>query len=209
MDKLEDRLKDLILYVNQNSKFDIYAVELEYYKHAEFEIMIPKLFGNEVKKDIPTQQSNRWSDSTEDDFFEFTRTLPQSGIITQNLSKSVLELADIFRKLAKIANGSVWYSKIQNSSRGDYQKQGINDANSVVINLDSDSAMGFWVKNKQGPLIDFINDILEGLIEEGMLGRTPESRSYGRWFINLRSSSDKEIDKFIEICRNSLYKLTN
>ena len=58
MDKLEDRLKDLILYVNQNSQFDIYAVELEYYKHDAYEIIIPKIFGAEVKKDIAVSGSN-------------------------------------------------------------------------------------------------------------------------------------------------------
>src|SRR3990167_4738062 len=52
MDKLDDRLKDLILYVNQNSQFDIYAVELEYYKHDTYEIVIPRIYGTEVKKDI-------------------------------------------------------------------------------------------------------------------------------------------------------------
>ncbi len=57
MDKLDDRLKDLILYVNQNSQFDIYAVELEYYKHDTFEIIIPKIFGAEVKKDITVSSS--------------------------------------------------------------------------------------------------------------------------------------------------------
>ena len=50
MDRLYQELKDLITFVNQNSKFDIYAVELEFYKHEKFEIMIPKLFGTEVKK---------------------------------------------------------------------------------------------------------------------------------------------------------------
>ena len=43
MDKLEDRLKDLITSVNQNSEFDIYAVQIEFYKHEEYEIVIPKL----------------------------------------------------------------------------------------------------------------------------------------------------------------------
>ena len=32
MDAVEDRLKDLIVYINQNSQFDIYAVQMEYYK---------------------------------------------------------------------------------------------------------------------------------------------------------------------------------
>jgi len=58
MDSLEDRLKDLIIYINQNSKFDIYGVELEYYQHDSFEILIPKLYGNEVKKDIGTNKQD-------------------------------------------------------------------------------------------------------------------------------------------------------
>lgn len=58
MDNLHDQLKDLILYMNQNSKFDIYGVELEYYQHESFEIMIPKLFGAEVKKDVSSKRLN-------------------------------------------------------------------------------------------------------------------------------------------------------
>ncbi len=52
MDTLHEQLKNLILYINQNSEFDIYAVELKYYKHASYEIVIPRLFGSEVKKDL-------------------------------------------------------------------------------------------------------------------------------------------------------------
>ena len=79
MDSLDDRLKDLILYVNQNSKFDIYAVDFEYYKHDQFEIVIPKLYGSEVKKDLlqrtksAKKESNQW-------LIEFLKTmnLPES-----------------------------------------------------------------------------------------------------------------------------------
>lgn len=55
MDTLHEQLKNLILYLNQNSEFDIYAVELKYYKHDAYEIVIPKLFGSEVKKDLTTK----------------------------------------------------------------------------------------------------------------------------------------------------------
>lgn len=57
MDAIEDRLKDLIVYINQNSQFDIYAVQMEYYQFEKYEIMIPKLFGVEVKKDLKTTKS--------------------------------------------------------------------------------------------------------------------------------------------------------
>jgi hypothetical protein len=56
MDMLEDRLKDLITYVNQNSEFDIYAVQIELYRHEDYEIVIPKLYGAEVKKDVGTRR---------------------------------------------------------------------------------------------------------------------------------------------------------
>jgi len=72
MDHLEDRLKDLILFINKNSQFDVYAVELEYYKFKDHELMIPKLFGNEVKKDINVATNTASARKTwnEDMFFE-------------------------------------------------------------------------------------------------------------------------------------------
>jgi hypothetical protein len=47
MDKLHEELKDLIVFMNQSSKFAIFAVEMKYYKHDRFEVIIPKLFGAE------------------------------------------------------------------------------------------------------------------------------------------------------------------
>lgn len=55
MDKLDARLKDLISYINQNSKFDIYVVELDFYKHNEFEVVILKLYGAEVRKEVSSR----------------------------------------------------------------------------------------------------------------------------------------------------------
>ncbi len=52
MDTIDERLKDLIVYINQNSQFDIYAVQMEYYRFEKYEIMIPRLFGAEVKKNF-------------------------------------------------------------------------------------------------------------------------------------------------------------
>ena len=66
MDSIDERLKDLILYVNQNSQFDIYAVQLQYYKFEDYEIMIPKIFGVEVKKNIRSGSSNnrkKWDEA--------------------------------------------------------------------------------------------------------------------------------------------------
>lgn len=59
MDRLHDQLKDLIVFLNQNSRFDIYAVEVDYYKHEGYEILIPKLYGAEVKKSAGLTPSGR------------------------------------------------------------------------------------------------------------------------------------------------------
>jgi len=67
MDEIKDRLKDLILFVNQNSQFTVYAVEFSYYKHGSQEIIIPRIFGNEVKKDIGVKSSSQrkpWNETT-------------------------------------------------------------------------------------------------------------------------------------------------
>lgn len=101
MDKLHGQLKDLIVFINENSRFDIYAVELEYYKHEEYEIMIPKLFGSEVKKDIGVSTSSstrrKWE---EKDFFEDA---------AKNLDKQqLIELRKFYDYLKKKADVISW-----------------------------------------------------------------------------------------------------
>ena len=67
MDKLEDDLKNLVAFLNYNSRFDIFAVEMDFYSYEDYGIMIPKIFGAEAKKDIAVSSSRneRW---TEDRF---------------------------------------------------------------------------------------------------------------------------------------------
>lgn len=78
MDHLHDQLKDLIIFLNNNSEFTIYAVELEYYKHHNFEILIPKLFGSEVKKDIGKSIQSKII-PTDDEFISAYKGRPEEG----------------------------------------------------------------------------------------------------------------------------------
>jgi len=66
MDHLHDQLRDLIVFLNNNSEFTVYAVELEFYKHKDYEILIPKLYGAEVKKDLG--KSSYQAIPTDDEF---------------------------------------------------------------------------------------------------------------------------------------------
>lgn len=70
MDNVPRSLKNLILFMNQNSQFSIYAVELEYYVHEGYEILIPHVFGAESKKKVvpyPAGKRKKWD---EDSFFK-------------------------------------------------------------------------------------------------------------------------------------------
>lgn len=62
LDKVEMRLKDLVYFINQNSKFTIYPVEIEFYKFENYQIVIPKLYGAEIKKSIGVRSSSSWDE---------------------------------------------------------------------------------------------------------------------------------------------------
>jgi len=59
MDQLEERLKKLILYLNRKSDFDIFAVEIENYQWKGNEIVIPRLFGVNIRKDFSAQTARK------------------------------------------------------------------------------------------------------------------------------------------------------
>lgn len=92
MDRLEARLKDLIVFINQSSEFDIFAVELEYYKFKDYEILIPDLFGAEVKKNIKKSvKRKKWDES------KFFQELDQ---LDKKYVKSIRKLYDFSKKEA-------------------------------------------------------------------------------------------------------------
>jgi hypothetical protein len=99
MDTLHEQLKNLILYLNQNSEFDVYAVELKYYKHESFEIVIPKLFGSEVKKDL-TQKTKPGLPADKDFLTAYAQARQE---------KQAQEYLDIFHDISegRLANAGV------------------------------------------------------------------------------------------------------
>jgi hypothetical protein len=59
MDQMDSRLRDLISFVNESSKFSIYAVEVVAYQIQDGEIFLPKVYGAEVEKKYGTSASER------------------------------------------------------------------------------------------------------------------------------------------------------
>lgn len=69
MDRLSDQFRDLIRFMNENSRFRILAVELDYYQHDGMEIVSPRLYGAETRRvaDGATSVRGQWSQEA---FFE-------------------------------------------------------------------------------------------------------------------------------------------
>jgi len=74
MDQVPPALKDLILYINQNSIFTVYGVELEYYEHGDMNILKPQLFGAETRRKSVTSTGSACKKWDETSFFEEAET---------------------------------------------------------------------------------------------------------------------------------------
>ena len=64
MDRLEARLRNLIQFMNQSSQFRILAVELDYYRHGDAEIVVPRIFGGERTPPNPPPIRGKWNEQT-------------------------------------------------------------------------------------------------------------------------------------------------
>ncbi len=67
MDKLHDSFKDLINFINANSNFRLLGCEIEFYRHEDLEILIPKLYGAEIKKTLSSSSPaarKKWDELT-------------------------------------------------------------------------------------------------------------------------------------------------
>lgn len=50
MDEVDEALKDLIRFINPNSNFKVYVVDLKFFKHQEIEVVVPTMYGVEAAK---------------------------------------------------------------------------------------------------------------------------------------------------------------
>jgi hypothetical protein len=75
MDKLDDKLTNIIDFLNIKSSFSIYAVTFDYYKPEGFEIIIPNVYGRESEKASTIKSTSIRNNWNKDDFDEeFSKT---------------------------------------------------------------------------------------------------------------------------------------
>jgi hypothetical protein len=69
MNRLDDRLRNLITYLTRNSNFSFIAVEMQFYYHEGLEIVIPNLFGAEASRvKRPIASTSRPTKGSRDEF---------------------------------------------------------------------------------------------------------------------------------------------
>lgn len=210
MDKLHDALKNLILYVNQNSKFDIYAVELEYYKHAEFEIMIPKLFGNEVKKDVAVSSkadNNPWVQTDVSAFIADVRQRQSDGLISEALVNSFLELHQTYVEVSHRFNDIVKYFSRpkQKDIRCLFEYSDAN-GNGVYLILDSTCRIESWKhKDRDTQQEKYINYIEEKSNEQKLFNKDWVAPKW--WGASFVKFDDSQAEKILEISKEALKEL--
>jgi hypothetical protein len=61
MDTLDERLKALVRFLNENSEFEVLAVEMDVYQHDDTRIVIPRLFGAQTRKHAAQRSADSWT----------------------------------------------------------------------------------------------------------------------------------------------------
>ena len=153
MDHLHDQLKDLIVFLNNNSQFTIYAVELEYYKHNDYEIIIPRIYGAEVKKSVGINTSRQPVPSDEE-FVEAYKDSPEQS-----------KVAEIINLLNKIREKPSNYANITASKSPKYLNfyvmTSYQDKVTISLPLNPEAEGGglqVWITNKNhGPVEEVLN----------------------------------------------------
>lgn len=84
MDKVSDDIKNLVIYINKRSRFDIYLVGVDYYSKDGIEIIIPKLYGVPDRKEVEPRTSRRVakaSGMSSEEYLEAAKTNLGTGFV--------------------------------------------------------------------------------------------------------------------------------
>ena len=195
MDSIGKRLKDLIVYMNQNSKFDIYGVELEYYQHDNFEIMIPKIYGAQVKKDVATRKVSSAIPLSDKEFIEAFDLNIQEAVqsivsLRDKISSNEISIQGLSSR--KTAKNIYFYYKLPGENKN------VLTAEIGVFGTTAGTDLRFHTdsETKYQPVLEQIETIL-GIPTNSLNSK----RKYGlvsKWSLE-KFSPDKFIKLFIEL----------
>jgi hypothetical protein len=136
MDRLDERLKDLIAFVNVNSKFAVLGVGLDFYEDGDLKVLIPTLHGAEAAKQPQRSEGAKpFSDAASFLVGVETHLSPEDAIVVRQLYEWVAA------RTKKIRFG-------RGSERGSITPlfSGV-----PLFNLYSDGTLAFYFKGLKSP----------------------------------------------------------
>lgn len=197
MDKAYSQLKDLVVFINQNSRFNIFLVELEYYKYEDYEIIIPKLFGSEVKKDLTSSSSLLYSRKKWDENSFFLET-------ENKLRKEYLEaIKKLFNFSKKEADQISWGT---GSSKGSFNSRFNNISVRSLYSVFTDGSLQInfgWLRDNENTIR--IKEILGNRLMRIKEFSIPKDFSE-KWVSIPIENWYNHVDEFIEIIKDLIKK---
>jgi hypothetical protein len=208
MDRLHDALKDLVMFVNQNSKFDLYAVELEYYVHDSFEIIIPKLYGAEVKKTVSTAANSAvsWVSTTEEEYLEKLKVNTEtSPHLTYD---QALQIHELNKVLSAKTEGHIEYTV--SPAKPYIIKALMKSDDNWNYAFDTSGTLSFYLYKKENEQVRVFRRLLDHLIENNLFGKKPILKDKAQFFITqAQVTAALDIDKLIELYQLSIDEVLN
>lgn len=209
MDKLHNRLKDLIVYVNQSSYFDIYAVEVEYYKHDDFEIIIPKLYGAEVKKEVVSKKSGgSYSYSKADKESFLADIINHKSSLSEYAARVFPDILEIYEKLADKYDAKLVFSRSDRVGQVHATLQTI-DGKKATSLYSTGVIWTYNLKDEEDGLAQYTRRVLNRLIDEKLFDKNEKALTASQWGVMLTHSKnnpkvDEQIARLIEILNEEI-----
>ncbi len=197
MDNIDPRLKDLILFINQNSQFSIYAVELKYYKKGSLEILAPDLHGAEIRK-RNSNVSKKFQDSNPADFW---------SAVEANQAIAVTDM----KRLVKTIESSVQENatfKYTTNPAGEQAAYIRTEEGKIPLLLYASGKLTLHCRSKSNTLYHRANRILLMKLSREQLFLSeklkPEQPSFKK--LDLTGGTAEEINKLITLYQQAIKK---
>lgn len=195
MDEIEDYLKDIVMFINQNSKYDLYAVEFRYYKDGDKEIISPSIFGNEVKKEVSVSRKNATNRYTPCDETDFVRSVCINDIEPQ-IKEQILKALGIFKNVVKKTTDDGVFQCSARLDRYDYGAH--------VFSFNNDGRLTIFITSqdyKDTPLANYFRVVAQKMREQNLFEVADPDMQRTVWVVSNQYSVD-DYRKFVAICES-------
>ena len=178
MDEIEPHLKDMVRLINQNSKYDVYAIETSFYKNDDQEIMTAEMFGDEVKKEmgVKVKKSSSWKNCVETDFVKAV----YSGDTDSLLKGQILRLLGILKNLMRSTTNDATFVRVES------ERLRLIRYIDHVFYLNDDGRVNIFITSpeyRESALADFFRRICKEMFSRNMLNAIDVDERKTLWIV--------------------------